>query len=201
MRLRRTAAEPEPEPETLAEPEVAQSKGRPTPKRRDAAPRRQPVSAPKTTKEATQRRKQQAAQGKSAGVTGAPARSNVELREARMRGDEDALARKDRGVVRRFTRNYVDSHRMAANYLLLLLPLYLITLRFPTLSLIPAGLLVILLGECYLTARKVRGLAIAKFGETRETTMGLTLYVMGRAYLPRKWRVPKPQRKIGDPVD
>jgi hypothetical protein len=185
----------------LAERPDRPVKGRPTPKRRDAAPRRQPVSAPKTRKETNEWRKQQTTQARPNSVTGGPKMTSAELRAARMRGDESALTRRDKGPVRKYARDYVDTHRMAANFLLLLVPLYLVALRFPYLSAATAILLVVLLGECYFTARKIRRQAIAKFGETRETTLGLTFYVAGRAYLPRRMRVPKPRFKPGDSID
>jgi hypothetical protein len=205
VRLRRTSAD-EPEPSAAVETDTADrpdrpAKGRPTPKRRDVAPRRQPLSAPRTNKEATQWRKQQTAHAKPNSVTGGPRLTNAELRAARMRGDESALPRKDRGPIRKYTRDWVDTHRMASNYLLLLFPLYVVALRFPYLSAAVAGILFILLIECYFAGMRVRKQIIARVGECRESALALAFYILGRAYLPRRMRVPKPRLNVGDPID
>jgi Protein of unknown function (DUF3043) len=204
VRLRRTSAD-QPEQSAAVETDTADrvnrpAKGRATPKRRDVAPRRQPVSAPKTNKEATQWRKQQASQAKPNSITG-PKMTNAELRAARMRGDESALPRKDRGPIRRYTRDWVDTHRMASNYLLILFPLYIVALRFPYLSAAVAGILIILLIECYFAGMRVRKLVIARFGECRESALALAFYILGRAYLPRRMRVPKPHLSVGDSIE
>lgn len=202
VRLRRAPGE-ETAPESAAATDAATAdravKGRPTPKRRDAAPRRQPVSAPRTNKEATQWRKQQAS---SPSRPGNPSRmTNQELRAARARGDESALPGKDRGPARRYTRDWVDSHRLVTNYLLLLLPIYLVgTIAFPPLSIAAAAALLVMVVECNLTARRVRRSLIERFETTKETPFGLTFYILQRAYLPRRMRIPKPTLKIGDPI-
>jgi hypothetical protein len=201
VKLRRTSPEESPsELSAATDTEVADRpvKGRPTPKRRDAAPRRQPVSAPRTSKEASQWRKQQAATPARAG--GPAKMTNQELRAARMRGEESALARKDRGPARKYARDWVDTRRMASNYLLILFPLYLASLLMPLLTAVAAAMLLILIAECAFAARRIKREIDQRFGKTRETALGLTFYVLGRAYLPRRWRIPKPTHEIGDKI-
>jgi hypothetical protein len=203
VRLRRTPAETEPADaveETTAERAERPVKGRPTPKRRDVAPKRQPISAPRTNKEASEWRKQQ-----NKAAPGAAKLSNAELREARLRGDARALPRRDQGPVRQLARDWVDTHRMAANFLLVVLLVYIAALLVPSLSvyLSPAalGILIILLGECMYAATRVKREAAARFGTvSKETTLGLGLYIAGRAYLPRRMRVPKPRYAIGEEI-
>jgi hypothetical protein len=205
VRLRRTAdtGETATELSPANEVEVQESphKGRPTPKRRDTAPKRQPVSAPRTNKEASQWRKQQVTRAKPNSVTGGPKLTNAELRAARMRGDEDALPRKDRGPSRRFARDWVDTHRMGTNFLLVLIPLYIVAIALPILSAAVFALLLVFIAESAFTAYRIRKALIARSGSTKETTLGLTFYVLGRAYLPRRMRIPKPHLGIGDPID
>ncbi len=206
VRLRRTAdtgTESDSELDTDTEVSVQErpTKGRPTPKRRDTSPKRQPVSAPKTNKEATQWRKQQVTRAKPNSVTGGPKQSNAELRAARLRGDEDALPRKDRGPGRRFARDWVDTHRMATNFLLLLLPLYIIAIAIPKLSVAVFALLLLFIAESAFAAYRIRKALIVRFGSTKESTVGLAFYVIGRAYLPRRMRIPKPRYRVGESID
>ena len=174
-------------------------KGRPTPKRRDVAPRRQPVTAPRTSKEASQYRKQQVAQSKASGTT--TKMTNAELRAARQRGDASALPRKDQGKVRQFTRDWVDTHRMASNYLLIIFPVYILgTFLYRLLTAVAAVILLAMIIECYLSARIIRKQAIARYGPTKESDLGLTFYILGRAYMPRRMRIPKPRFEIGETI-
>ena len=74
-----------------------ESKGRPTPKRKDAESKRKVSSlAPIVTKDQKRASKALARQDR------------IAQREAYMRGDESALPLRDRGPARRFVRNYVD---------------------------------------------------------------------------------------------
>src|SRR5690606_11074099 len=84
-----------------------QGKGRPTPKRRDAEGRRRtPVAAPVNRKEAYRRYRER--------VKAEQARR----REAMLRREEWALPARDRGPVRRFARDWVDSRRLPGQYFL-----------------------------------------------------------------------------------
>ena len=76
--LHRRSEEPEPEPEEEVTVPGSAPKGRPTPKRRDSAPRRPTVTqAPRNRKEAVKYQKQQAARAKTNPATGRP-RSTAE---------------------------------------------------------------------------------------------------------------------------
>ena len=134
-------------------------------------------------------------------MTGGPKLTNAELRAARLRGDEDALPRKDRGPSRRFARDWVDTHRLATNFLLVLIPLYIVAIAIPKLSIAVFALLLAFIAESAFAATRIRKALVARFGSTKETTLGLTLYVLGRAYLPRRMRIPKPRYSVGDTID
>jgi hypothetical protein len=201
--LRRRSEEPTPAPEP--EPEVTDSgsapKGRPTPKRRDSAPRRPTVTqAPRTRKEAIQYQKDQAARAKTNPSAGRP-RTAAENREALRRGDPSALPRRDQGPERKLARDWVDSRRMLSNYLLLLFPLMILSIQIPALNF---GVLIIflaLIGEWYITGRRIKTLAAQRGLErTRSGPMAVGFYAGSRAYMPRRWRMPAPQVKLGDPI-
>lgn len=185
------------------------SKGRPTPKRRDAQGRRGPVTAPKTRKEAYARQKQQARDqrvaSKTAKTTGAPAkpRSVSEQRAALKRGDPSALPRRDQGATRKLARDWVDSKRMFSNYLLALFPLMIAASFVPALQLVQIFVLFIflaLIGEWYVTGKRIRALATERFGKADGGNMSIGFYAGSRAYLPRKWRLPGPQVVRGEEI-
>jgi DUF3043 family protein len=183
-------------------------KGRPTPKRRDAEGRKGPVTAPKTRKEAYARQKQltkeqrtSAKAGKAAGGAPIKARSAAEQRAALKRGDVDALPRRDQGRTRKLARDYVDSTRMLSNYMLLLFPLFILTTIVPALRILEVAVIVIflgLVGEWFIVGRRLRAMALKRFGEADGTNMGIGFYMGSRAYMPRKWRLPAPQVQRGD---
>src|SRR6516164_10600621 len=86
-------------------PAVTAGKGKPTPKRSEAERRRrQPYTAPKDRKEASRvsRDRQRADRGRRM--------------EAVRRGEEWAMPPRDRGPVRAFARDYVDSKRRFSEY-------------------------------------------------------------------------------------
>ena len=179
-------------------------KARPTPKRRDAEGRKGPVTAPKTRKEAYARQKQLTKEQKTATQAGkAPvkARSAAEQRAALKRGDADALPRRDQGRTRKLARDYVDSKRMLSNYMLWLFPLFILTTIVPALRILEVAVIVIflgLVGEWFIVGRRLRAMALERFGEADGTNMGIGFYMGSRAYMPRKWRLPAPQVSRGD---
>lgn len=182
------------------------SKGRPTPKRRDAEGRRGPVSAPKTRKEAYARQKQLSKQQRStkdAARAAVKPRSPAEQRAALKRGDESALPRRDQGPTRKLARNYVDSHRMFSNYMLWLFVLFILVSFVPVLRAASPAILVIFLlmvVEWFWVGRKLRAMATERFGKADGTNMSIGFYMGSRAYLPRKWRLPGPQVQQGDEI-
>jgi hypothetical protein len=192
----------EPEPEIEPEPTGTAGKGRPTPKRRDSQGRRGPVTAPKTRKEAYARQKQLAKEQKSAAPAAKP-RTVAEQRAALRRGDPSALPRRDQGPTRKLARDYVDSHRMLSNYLLWLFPLMIVTTFVRALFFLQMLILVVFVGlliEWYLTGRRIRNMAIERFGSAEGGNMTIGFYAGSRAYLPRKWRLPKPQVSLGEKI-
>lgn len=185
---------------TGSAPTAGTGKGRPTPKRRDVVGTRGPVTAPKTRKEAYARQKAQAKTARTAART-PKAQLTVAQRRALLKaGDASVLPRRDQGSTRKLARDYVDSHRMASNYLLVLFPLILLGYVAPVLQLVVLVAFVGLLGEWMLVGRRIRKLAIDRYGEAQGGAASLGFYAGSRAYLPRKWRLPAPQKSLGDPI-
>lgn len=177
-------------------------KGRPTPKRRDSQGRRGPVTAPKTRKEAYARQKEQAREQRAASKAAKP-RTVAEQRAALKRGDPSALPRRDQGATRKLARDWVDSKRMFSNYLLLLFPLMIAASFIPALAAIQIFVLAIFFGlifEWYITGKRIRALAMSRYGSADGGNMSIGFYAGSRAYLPRKWRLPGPQVERGDEI-
>jgi hypothetical protein len=197
---RRTAEPPADAATDVVDPTTGAGKGRPTPKRRESTLQRGPVSAPKTRKEAYARQKQQAKAAKGAGKAPGAKMSPQQRREALRAGDPAFLPRRDQGATRKLARDYVDSHRMFSNYLLLLFPLMIVSYLLPYVQFVVIFVFLALIGEWYVTGRRLRRMAIDRAGSAQGSAMSIGFYAGSRAYLPRRWRLPAPQRKLGDAV-
>ena len=197
--LRRGSADEPLDSEPVEPPaDVALGKGRPTPKRRDTTPQRGPVQPPKNRKEAYRWQKQQTTRSKS-GPAGKPM-SNQAFREALKRGDPTALPKRDQGAVRKIARDWVDSHRMISNYMLILFPLMIVGYFIPYLNIAVIAVLLTIVAEWYLTGRRIRALALSRLDHVREGIWSLAFYAGSRAYMPRRWRMPAPQVGFGDAI-
>lgn len=177
---------------------LARGKGRPTPKRRDSVVQRGPVTAPKTRKEAYARQKQQSKAARAASRTPA-SQMTVADRRAALRSGE-MLPKRDQGPTRKLARDYVDSHRLASNYLLILFPLMILSYVIKT-ALINIVVLAIFFGilmEWFIIGRRIRRLATERNGSAEGSPMSIGFYAGSRAYLPRRWRLPAPQKSLGD---
>lgn len=202
--MKLTRRRPEESPVNLEKvPVKADGKGRPTPKRRDSIVVRGPVTAPKTRKEAYARQKQQAKAARQARRTPAAQMTVAQRRAAMKAGDPSVLPRRDQGPTRQLARDYVDSHRMVSNYLLLLFPLMLISWLLPGLALIQILVLVAFVGflvEWNLVGRRIRNLALERHGSAEGGAMTIGFYAGSRAYLLRRWRLPAPRVELGAEV-
>jgi hypothetical protein len=143
--------------------------------------------------------KEQAARAKTNPATGQP-RSAAETRAAMRRGDPSALPRRDQGPERKLARDWVDSRRMLSNYLLLLFPLMILSYVLPYAQFLVLGAFALLILEWNITGRRIRKLAIDRFGKADGGPMTIGFYAGSRAYLPRRWRLPAPQVQRGDKI-
>lgn len=186
-------------------------KGRPTPKR-DAAKRRGPVApAPLTAAEARKRRKELRGPKLSREERKAERlerRSGMaERRERMMAGDDAYLLPRDKGPVRRYVRDVVDSRR---NVLGLFMPaalaLIFIMLAVPSVEvqrlLSPAMLVLVLIMiiDGFLIGRRVNRMVDEKFPDNTESGWKLGFYAASRASQLRRMRAPRPQVERGAKV-
>ena len=185
--FRRTSSEPE----TPATDDKVSGKGRPTPTRKEAeAAARARAKVPRTRKE------QAAAQRASRGDT------SRKMREAMKTGDERYLPARDRGPVRRFIRDYVDSRFSFIELMVPLLVLSMILGYSGSSSMVQFGntvlfttILVIIVDIIMLRFRLRRELA-ARF--PGESTKGAVMYAAMRSLQMKFLRLPKAQVKIGE---
>ena len=130
----------------------------------------------------------------------------AQRRERMMDGDESYLLPRDKGPLRRYVRNLVDSRR---NVLGLFMPfslsLIFVMLAVPQFQyyVSPAMLVVmaIMAIDAILLARKVNKAVDAKFPDNTETGWKLGMYSAGRASQLRRMRMPRPQVSPGATVD
>jgi hypothetical protein len=187
-------------------------KGRPTPKRSQAARKRGPVApAPMTSAEARKRRKELGGPKLSKEERKAEKltrRADATSRREKMMSGEDAyLLPRDKGPVRRFVRDVVDSRR---NLLGLFMPaallLVFVMLSVPSAqiqrALSPAmlALVLIMLADGLLIGRRVNKMVDAKFPDNIESGWKLGFYGASRASQLRRMRAPRPQVNRGEKI-
>ncbi|MDV6012721.1 DUF3043 domain-containing protein [Haloechinothrix sp. LS1_15] len=184
-------------------------KGRPTPRRNQAAPgKRGPVPPPpRNTREAIKRSRQLRKQSPASKMTKEERKAAAkERRERMMAGDERYLLPRDRGPVKAFVRDVVDSRR---NLLGLFMPLAIIvfmSLLVPDpaiqqwATLVTTVMLFGMVIEGVSNGRRITRLAREHF--PNETIKGRSIgwYAFVRATQLRRLRVPRPRVKPGDPV-
>jgi hypothetical protein len=184
-------------------------KGRPTPKRNQ---KRGPVPvAPMTTAEARKRRKELGRSNLTRAEKKAERVSRradaTERREKMMAGEDAYLLPRDKGPVRRYIRDVVDSRR---NVLGLFMPsalaLIFVMLAVPSVQvqafLSPAMLVLVLVMviDGFVLGRKVNKLVDAKFRDNTESGWKLGFYAASRASQLRRMRAPRPQVNRGDKI-
>lgn len=161
-------------------------KGRPTPKRSDAQIRRRTaVVAPGDRKGATK----QAREARRAEL--------AKQREALAGGDERYLPARDRGPVRKFVRNYVDSRFRVAEFFLPLAVVILVLSMVPNAALKNLSLLlwlvviVLIVVDSAVTAFLLKRQLRERF--EGKDARGATAYALMRTLQMRRLRLPKPQ--------
>ena len=187
-------------------------KGRPTPKRSEAARRRGPVApAPMTSAEARKRRKElggpKLSKEERRADKSARRADMAERRAKMMSGEEGYLLPRDKGPVRRYARDIVDARR---NVLGLFMPaalgLIFVMLAVPSVEvqrlLSPAMLVLVLIMviDGVFVGRRVNKLVNAKFPDNIESGWKLGFYAASRASQLRRMRAPRPQVNRGDKI-
>lgn len=191
--FRRTKSETSPESAASVETDLqnaARKKGRPTPSRKEAeALNKARNKVPRTRKEQSEAKR--LARGES----------SSKMRDAMKTGDDRFLPARDKGPVRRFIRDYVDSR---FSFIELLLPVMVVVLVLgwsgsPALaSFANATLLAVLLViviEVVRTRSRLRKELSSRF--PNEPQNGATYYAVMRSLQMRFMRMPRAQVKIG----
>jgi DUF3043 family protein len=197
----------------LTEEDAARSKahtpgkGRPTPKRREAEQRRRgPVAPPpRTTREAMKRARGNKEERKELAAKRREIR--VKQRERMMAGDEKYLMPRDRGPVKAYIRDAVDSRRNLLGLFMPLAILIFVALLVPDprvqsfTTLLCLLMLVAMIFEGILSGNRITRRVRQRF--PKEPIRGLSVgwYAFIRASQIRKLRVPKPRVGPGDKID
>ncbi|WP_413815838.1 DUF3043 domain-containing protein [Kitasatospora purpeofusca] len=166
-------------------------KGRPTPKRSEAETnRRTRVTVPKDRKEASRQARERM-------------RSEREKqRQALVDGDERHLPARDKGPVRKFTRDYVDARWSLAEFFLpaAVLILVLSIVKVPALQLLSTVLFLLFFVLVILDFVRL-GLGLRKQLAERfagQNSRGAVAYGLMRILQMRRLRLPKPQVRRGE---
>ncbi|MCX6455389.1 MAG: DUF3043 domain-containing protein [Actinomycetes bacterium] len=129
----------------------------------------------------------------------------MEARAAYMRGDQNALPARDKGPVKKYVRDYVDSKRSIGEYFLPLIMVVLVLTVIPNREVQLLAILFMYTAMIYsiisgfLFSRKIRKLVNDKF--PGEPTKGLGMYGWLRSTQMRRMRAPSPQMNRGDSVN
>ena len=167
-----------------------ESKGRPTPKRRESQVKRGASLAPAKTRQ----------EKRAAKETNRMQR--LAQRSAYMRGEESALPARDRGPVRKYVRNIVDSRISVGEFFLpfIFIVLLVSITRNQTIAVLAIlGMYLIMfvaIIDGWFLGRKIKKLVAAKF--PNESTKGLALYGFLRSTQMRRMRAPRPNVKRGE---
>ncbi|MBS43250.1 MAG: hypothetical protein CMH83_08840 [Nocardioides sp.] len=158
-----------------------QGKGRPTPTRKEAE------AAAKARNKPARSRKEQAQRQRAA-----RAEQTRKMRDGMKSGDERYLLARDKGPVRRFTRDFVDVRFSFAE---VVIPLMLISLIVPNLV---VPVFAVLLVDLVILRMRLRKQLKQRFPD--ESYKGTTFYAITRAMQLRFLRLPKTARRIGEPL-
>ncbi|MFC8510824.1 DUF3043 domain-containing protein [Streptomyces sp. NPDC057411] len=168
-------------------------KGRPTPKRSEAqSQRRRAQSAPMDRKEAAKRQRE------------ARRTDLARQREALASGDERYLPARDKGPVRRFVRDFVDSRFAVAEFFLPMAVVILVLSLFGNANrslqnislLLWAGVIVMIVIDSIGIVFRLRKQLNERF--PNESKRGAVAYGLMRTLQMRRLRLPKPQVKRGE---
>ena len=170
--------------------EKASGKGRPTPTRREAeAAARARAKVPRTRKEIAKAQR------------AARVESSQKVRSAMKSGDERYFLARDKGPVRSFIRDFVDSR---FSFVELMIPLLIVTMALgysgnPSLAnmgnTILLGTMLLVVIDILLMRRRLRRELARRFPS--ETMKGTTYYAVMRSLQMKFMRLPKAKVKIG----
>ena len=192
---RRDSAQTTPDADTdlTQQLERAAGKGRPTPKRSEAQGRRQgpPPPPPTTRKEAYKR------------MRATQASRRPEARAAAARGDDNYLPARDRGPVRKYVRDIVDSRRNIGSFFLVIAVVALVGTIAPSplvknyASLLLFGFFLVMIVDSVILSRRIKRKVAERFPNGDPAGRSLAWYGISRSTMIRRWRFPKPDVALG----
>jgi hypothetical protein len=166
-------------------------KGRPTPKRSEAQPQRRSLGKPPANRKEASKRQREA---RRADMT--------RQREALASGDERYLPARDKGRVRRFARDFVDSRWCAAEFFLPVAVVILVLSMLPSPQLKNLSLLLwlfviaLIVIDSFAVGFRVKRALNQRFPD--EPKRGAVAYALMRTLQMRRMRLPKPQVTRGE---
>ncbi|SDL83848.1 Protein of unknown function [Corynebacterium mycetoides] len=194
-------------------------KGRPTPKRIEQEVKRGVVRDPNALTPAQQnQRNKELKKSMSKEEWKAYKKKQRDERRAANRdiqakmdaGDERYLMDRDKGEVRRYVRDWVDSRYFLNNWvmpiaLVILVLTFAVSFTTPqvaqVISFITLVFMLTIIAEAFIIGRAANNAVKRKFPGSGETGFGLGMYAFSRATQPRGWRSPKPQVTAGSKVE
>lgn len=180
------------EPHSSADPATTKNggKGRPTPSRREAEEAAKArAKVPRTRKELARAQRETRTE------------SSQQVRAAMKAGDERFYPARDRGPVRRFVRDFVDSR---FSFIELMVPLLVVTMvlgysgnaRLAEIgNIVMLGTLLLVVMDIVFLRLRLRRELVRRFPD--EHTKGVTYYAVSRALQMKFMRMPKSRVKIG----
>lgn len=176
---------------------VSPSKGRPTPKRREAETRRRGPAAPppRTQREALRRARGSKQERRT---------ERAERRERMLAGDDRYVLPRDRGPVRAYVRDLVDSRRHLMGLFAPMAVVVLVSVLIRDVviqyyvSLITMGLLLVVIVEGVFLGRQITQRVRKKFPNATESGLAVGWYAFTRATMLRRFRTPRPRVKYGE---
>ncbi|MGW0282774.1 DUF3043 domain-containing protein [Streptomyces sp. NPDC003236] len=166
-------------------------KGRPTPKRSEAQSQRRSVAnTPTTRKDAAKRQREERRQALD------------RQRQALAGGDERYLPARDKGPVRRFARDWVDSRFNMAEFFLpfAVVILVLSVVRVPSIQALAlwlwAVVIVVIVVDAVISGFRLKKRLAERFPD--QNRRGAVAYGLMRSLQMRRLRLPKPQVKRGE---
>ncbi len=176
--------------ELVEQPTKVGGKGRPTPTRKEAeAAAKARAKVPRTRKEMAQQQRQTKTE------------SSKQVRAAMKSGDERYLLARDKGPVRRFIRDFVDSR---FSFVELMIPILIVTMvlgysgsaQLATIgNTLLFGMLLLVVLDLVLLRRRIRKQLAVRFPD--ESVKGTTYYAVTRSLQMKFMRMPKAKVKIG----
>ena len=172
-----------------------QAKGRPTPTRKEAEAACKERAKPVLDK-----------RGRARATRSEAAADRAKMRQGLATGDERYYPARDRGPVRAFARDYVDSRRTVGEFMLPALAVFVpITLFINSIQSVTVRGYVVLATYLYLLlvtgGTAWLGASVSREARRRfpgQETRGAGVYAALRSIQIRRWRIPKPRVKVGE---